>query len=469
MSEDAALEEKDFPDVELEPTAKAKSSFFLESNASISILGSLVLLAGFIALHTYAALRAPPYLITQSGYYARNKSVRNADTIFNVQLTVSELLNEHRFVRVKTAMITDDISEDRAFVVNWSSRNNLQRGYFVVQKDIVINHTLEFLFKSGEPESSYLQVANCPLLDMDKAEVGLTFKGDFTRILGANLIWTVGNPDADEYVRSFNLKLSFACCYLLVIFAYHVKFDSESFSVIYMLIVGITGVFFSNPLHHFFPDLVPGEMLDDVFLSLYLGFYRMFLIVQLELLRANNSRPGFVQSILIGSFFAIFTIADSAARFDRRLHTLQLKEDWFVKLGTEIARAGLHLIYAIGGLVYLYLAYLRHDGAHPRRLAFFGFSIVLMIAVGLFTDVFCLYARIWEMTPKLDLLQTGIAVALSSQTLFLFHSSGDWTYEGIDSAKESGHHVIELDQISDDEGRNAKDDDDTEEEDGEEE
>jgi hypothetical protein len=118
--------------------------------------------------------------------------------------------------------------------------------------------------------------------------------------------------------------MSFLIGYILVVFAFYLKFDSESFTQIFLLVIGITGVFSSNPLTYFIKNTGAGARISDhILMSVFTAVFRLFLLLELEMLRGKSSAPATILVILFGVFFGFYATVDAAASYDRATHVLQ--------------------------------------------------------------------------------------------------------------------------------------------------
>jgi hypothetical protein len=196
-------------------------------------------------------------------------------------------------------------------------------------------------------------------------------------------------------------------------------------------------------------------------MALFLGLYKMFLVLEMEILRSHKPRPqtGFV--VLVGAAFAIYAAVDSSASYNRQVHLDSSEVQALTILQTDILAGCLHCVYSVIILIYTVAAFLENDGANTIRLGYFAFSVVLTVILSLFSGVFCVYANFWMYTVKPPLLMKSILETLTALTLFLLHTGGDPEYEGLDKTKETAQ-VIEIDQISP-EGAAARNESDTEE------
>jgi hypothetical protein len=250
---------------------------------------------------------------------------------------------------------------------------------------------------------------------------------------------------------------------MLVLFAFYLKFDSESFTQTFLLVIGITGVFSSNPITYFYPRVAGGRFADHILMAIFAAIFRMFLILELEMLRSHSTAPKSTLTIILAVIFAFIATVDAAANYDRQSHITHTISSDHIVLQTEWARAALHLIYAVAVSVYLVLAICGNDGINARRLWYFGFSVVCILLVTLFTDVYCVVSGLWMYTFRPSLLSASTIATFAGMTLFMLHSGGLPAYVGLDKVTEADHQVIELDQISDDAGEDQADADEEEE------
>jgi hypothetical protein len=103
--------------------------------------------------------------------------------------------------------------------------------------------------------------------------------------------WDFGNSSAEKYDQSAKLLMSFLVGSVLAVLAFYLRFDSEYFTQVFLLVVGVTGVFAANPLNDF-TGAAPGARISDhILMAVFIAVFRVFVLLQLELLRTHSHTP----------------------------------------------------------------------------------------------------------------------------------------------------------------------------------
>jgi hypothetical protein len=148
--------------------------------------------------------------------------------------------------------------------------------------------------------------------------------------------------------------MSFLIGYMVVIFALYLTFDAESFTQIMLLILGITGVLASNPATYFIPEKgTRARISDHILMAVFIGVFRLFMILGLEMLRSRSTSPPNFLTISLGILIGLYATVEAAASYDRETHIMQSEWEAPVILQTESWLMRLDTAYAAVLVVYL--------------------------------------------------------------------------------------------------------------------
>jgi hypothetical protein len=138
----------------------------------------------------------------------------------------------------------------------------------------------------GKNQSSWFYVMRAASRDIDTLR--LTVMADYRPSEVFLFHWDFGNSSAEKYDQSAKLLMSFLVGYVLAVFAFYLRFDSEYFTQVFLLVIGVTGVFAGNPLNYF-SGVAPGSRVSDhIFMAVFIAVFRVFALLQLELLRTDS-------------------------------------------------------------------------------------------------------------------------------------------------------------------------------------
>jgi hypothetical protein len=449
-------DDEKFEEVELAPHPNAGSHFFIEHTTFWSLVTTLLMLSAFIVMHTYAALRAPPILASNEEFFKLNNTDENVS--IDVDITLSQLQEGHRFVVVNGSLIAKSTELDKTLPIEVTTRQTLMKNYNVVNNNADEKRKYDLKFSPGSNRSSVFDVVRLAIGSSDTVQIRLTVQTDFTGIAGFRFHWDFANPSADKYAKSAKLLMSFLIGYMLVVFAFYLKFDAESFTQIFLLILGIAGVFASNPLAYFLKSKGTGARISDhILLAVFSAVFRLFLLLELEMLRAHSTAPKTVFVVILALFFGFYATVDAAAGYDRQTHVLQAEGEVPVVLQTETALIALDGFYVAVSVIYLIVAAIQNDGINVRRLWFFGFAVIATGGVTLLTQVCFVLLNKYMYSVLSSMLFCSIHITVASMAIFLLHSGGGPEYTEMPKVDEHGPMV--LDQVSDDGDDDEEDDD----------
>jgi hypothetical protein len=455
--------EETFAEVKLAPHANSGSHFFLEHASTWSLLISLAMLATFLVMHAYGALRAPPILADKEEYYALNSTEGNVS--IDVDVTLSQLVPGHRFIAVNASLVPKDASKAFALPVDVTVRTTYMRNFNVTGTDTGDQKSkADLVYVAGDNHTNFFPVVQASVLEADTLQIRTSVETDFTGIAGFLFHWDFANPSAEKYDRSSKLLMSFLVGYMLVVFALYLRFDAESFTQIFLLVIGVTGVFASNPLTYFFPQAPGAHISNHIFMAVFEAVFRLFLIAQLELLRTHSTAPPTIFLVVLGVFFAFFATVQAAATYDREAHVVQAQKDVALVFQTEYALIVLDVLFTLGSIAYLIVAAISNEGVNPRRVALVGVSLVGIILSLLISEVYFVLTNTKLYTTVPSLLVSSTHVTFAAIALFLLHSGGGRQYDAIaEQAKPDASHM-DIERRSDDDdsdGDEEEDDDDT--------
>jgi hypothetical protein len=450
----------DFADVELAPNVNAGSHFFIETSTGWSLFTTSLLLATFVIMHVWAALHGPAFISHKDEFFPINETKENAS--YDVDVALTQLRPAHRFVGLNGSLIGKIQDKERDLFVELSHRATTYNASKPL--DIGKDERQQFYihFTPDSNKSSSFHLGKVLIGDIvDQVQIRLTVQCDYTDILGFHFRWDYFTANVEKYTQTSKLLLSLLLAYMVGVFAFYLTFDAESWTQIFVLVLGVTGILSSNPIMYLFPSASGLRVADFILMSVYIAVFRMFLLLQLELLRSRKTAPNILLAVFIGLFFAFHATVDAAANYDRKNHVLQLGSEVAIVLQTEFAAMITDGVYVAVSLIWLIVAIVMNANTNVRRLWYFGGTVVATGLVTLFTRVYCVLTGMWMDTARPPLIFVAVHSTLAAIAVFFLHSAGGPEYADI-NAKEQAM-VLDIEQASDNEPV------DDEEEDGEEE
>jgi hypothetical protein len=437
-----------FADVTFSPRANSGSHFYLEHASPGSLLLALGMLSLFLLMHLGGALRAPPLLSSTDEFYTVNNINRNAS--IDVAFTLTHLEASHRYVALNGSLVPKDKSTGFMRLVTVAVRLKRLEPYSVNETNEPDGRTSTMVvFVPGNNESSAFNVLHTGMYESGTLEITATITMNFSGIVGLLFHWEFQNPSAEKYDRSSKLLVSFLIGYTLVVFVRDLRLDTESFTQVFLVVVGIAGVLASNPLSYFMAPAKGARISDHVLMSAFEGVFRMFLVSQMELLRRHSTTPSRLFLVVVGVFFGVYAIAQAVAAYDRQSHLAQAERAIVIVLKAEMVVMGFDIAFSIGSLIYLVVAAIGNDGMNTRRTVLVGVSLIGIIVATLVSDVFFVLTGKKMYTPAPSLLLSSTHVTFAALALFLLHTDSGRKYDAIVEQANAPVAVMELDSASD--------------------
>lgn len=425
-----------YNDVDLAPNQKGGSHFFIEGSTKLSLITTLGMMAVFLAMHAYAAFKAPPLLAVKEDYFKLNSSEGNVS--IDVDVTLSQLLDSHRFISINGSLVAKDANLKKEMSATLSTRTTSLKNFAIVHNDQDDRHTVNLAWKGGCNRSTGFFVDRSDVVGVDTLQVRMSMQTDYTGLDGFLFTWSFANPSAEKYARSAKLLMSFLVGYMLVVFVFYLKFDAESFSQIYLLVLGVAGVMASNPLGLLLGDSVGVRIADQVLLAAFVALVRLFTLLEFEMLRKHEVKvPTWLLLVLL-VVFGIYATIDATAGYDRHSHIVHAEQAAAVVLQSEVFALCGHAIYFVGGLVWCILAWVSNQGANPRRMGYFAFVFCLGSVATLVLNGLCVVKN-WGMYSVVrEMLFISVQITIASITMFLLHSGGGPEYLEVGEAAKKG-------------------------------
>jgi hypothetical protein len=338
------------------------------------------------------------------------------------------------------------------------------KNYNVISNDSDDRRKYTLTWESGSNRSSLFDVVYISIRGTDTIQIRMTVHTEYTGIAGFLFRWNFMDPGAEKYSRSARLLMSFLIGYILVVFSFYLKFDAESFTQIFLLVVGVTGIFASNPLTYFIKSTgTVARIFDHILMSVFTATFRLFLMVELEMLRTRTVAPKSILTILFGIFFAFHATVDATASYDRQTHLIQSEFEVSIILQTEIARMIFDAVYVIFSTLYLVIAIIQNDGAHTRRIAFFSFAVLVTSFLTVLTHIVFVMLNKYMYSVMSAMLFCSTHITIASMCIFMLHCGGGPEYKEMNTKDDQGPMVIDIVAQSDDDGDDDEEDDEDEE------
>jgi hypothetical protein len=175
-------------------------------------------------------------------------------------------------------------------------------------------------FSPGARYSSPFRIVRAWLDDCDHLALSVDIRTDFSKVVGFCFFWEFSNPSGADSARDYLVTFSVLPAYFTLFFASQVRFDSDAPLQLFLLILGIAGVFAANPLATCFSSPAFVRMTDHFCMSFFVALFRAFLLAQLDRLRNPTAPVSSVTLAVLALLCSACGVIDGAAGYDRAMH-----------------------------------------------------------------------------------------------------------------------------------------------------
>jgi hypothetical protein len=159
-----------------------------------------------------------------------------------------------------------------------------------------------------------------------------------------------------------------------------------------------------------------------------MALFRLFVIVQLELIRGRGRTPWLL--LIVGSaYFAVYAFFDATAALDRA----QLLYDCETEIGTvlpsETCATFFHIAHCIIMLVWMLLAAAQGRKYAPMRAVVFSIAAFTDIVATAFAQIICVHGKLFAFTVVPDMVNDCCHITTGAFAIFFMHPNGISTHE----------------------------------------
>jgi hypothetical protein len=220
--------------------------------------------------------------------------------------------------------------------------------------------------------------------------------------------------------------------YMLCLHIAFVGPDSDIFTSVCCVILGVAGFLAPNPVVLIFAWSHRMKISDCVFMSFFVSFLRFFCVIQIAAIAFSKSTPPPSFVVIVGVFFALDAILDAAATYDR----CDFQQLSVYPVGIVLTTEKWTLMFRIGhGVLVLVLALLGafvSGASSRRRLALFTGFAVVEFAASVFSQLFCAYNEEFVSAIVSDMVHTSVHMIIGCFVLFFMRSVAQNQYEILD-------------------------------------
>jgi hypothetical protein len=189
---------------------------------------------------------------------------------------------------------------------------------------------------------------------------------------------------------------------------------------------------------------------DHVSLAAFVAVLRLFLILELEMLRTGSRRPRALVAITCAIALGIFAFTEAVASRDRHELVRKSQAHVSVVLRTELACLINEAAYVVLSLFYAIVAVIERGAEQPTCSAFLAVAVVLAGGATLVRHVVFVWLGMLGDSLVPEMVFFSVHVALAALAIFLMHAGADGGHKEMAEHKPTDHFHIDVDEGSDD-------------------
>lgn len=428
---------EEFSDVQILEDPKTSYQPYIDNTSVYNFYSMIILLIAFIVLNFYSVLKIPEAITNKKEYFGLTLQTGSS---VDLDLSLSQILQSHKFVQMDMKMLLKKPAAD-------------EYGYSIQSKTTLIansmlnseSKTSDFTIKipAPEKESKMSELLNLKINDIIGIRINLKIGGKIDLLDGVEFYWSFYNPNSTKYINTYNLLVTLLIFYMLIIYLYSFKFNIQTYHQIFLLIIGISAIFSTNPLGLIFTNYSVSHISNFILSAIFLAIFRMYILI---LLKYDNNVPSKLVTFVIGIVFMLYGIVGVAASYNRNLLLLNSSVN-NERLSTENMLMFLDIVYIIVLIVFNVLSLMKQDISFNFRSIFFLLVSVFMILSTLYSDLNNYSSKFKGGVSVLNLLQNCIYVTCASFLIFMFHKNNEVEYQEFDEGKNDDQMVLDIEQM----------------------
>jgi hypothetical protein len=354
--------------VEFAEDEASESVYFIDSTSICDVVSSFVIYFGFVTLHFLLAIRCPGVISYHNEFFKLNKT--KPDGSVDLDFSFSLLQPSHRSITMDCSIARGGRRLPTSHLtINLTSRVVISKNFTIVSSYDIPTSNPIVQFQDDARMSSPFHFFDLEITDFDTVTGSSFFTGDLSSIRGFLFHWSFFDFSAVKFSRAVRILTAFAIGYMTFQFIENLQLEVEVFTTVFCLIIGVAGVFAGNFHAVLSPTWAGIDIADACLLSVYLGFFRLFGLLQLELIRAQSSVPRWHISVAAFGFCLLYSVVDGIVAFG---HLTSPASDCPYTQPLLL----LDIIYLLFLFIWMALAALRCNEDQIRR--FFLFSTLII-------------------------------------------------------------------------------------------
>ena len=435
--------EEGFSDVELVENPNSAYPIFIDTTSAYNYVSTIVLLLAFVILHVYSVTRVPAMLSNKSEFFDLSQYKKD---YVDIDLSLSQILQNHKFINIDFVIESDGVADkdytynlDSTIMFCLDSIKTLDKGIKITSKIL-----------KGQKYSEKTELLHTAVNDYSSIKIQIKINGQIVKLNGITFYWSFFNPNSERYIKSYNILISFLIIYMLAIYLISLKFNIQTFHQIFLLIIGVSGIFSTNPLGFILQVYSSNHISNYLLMAVFSCLLRMYMLILV--IKFKNGVPSTPILIITSFAFALYAAIKTDASYNRSLLENNQGND-LTLLPSEKLLSLIDLIYSITLTIFIVISYINRDISNTRRIIFYSITSVILILSTCFTDFYYLFANIFKFNGIQKVLENSIHVSCASFLLFMFHQSDEKEYQEFNDNKNDEPMVLDIEQMESDNGK----------------
>ena len=393
-------------------------------------------------MHNFAAISSPQLFSSKDEFFPLNTT--NINDSIDVDITLSQLVPLHRFIHVNGSFISRNMEQSNV-PVTINTKISYLYNFTVIQNEKKDTIDTQLVFNSYSNESTSFEILNKEVVGFDSIQLKLTVKSNYENVAGFKFHWSFNNPSAVKYSKTAKFIMSILLGYMLLVFCFYLKFDSDRFTQIFCIIFGIAGVLAPNPFSYIL-GYDSTYILDVALGAIFVALYRMFILSQLQLIRINSQRINQGFMVFSSIFFILYGLTDTIASYQRAELVSSSKYIVNEILQSEKVSFVFNIIYILISIIFLVSAYFNSE-IISRKFFFFACVVFVSCMATVVAQILLLFVpeAMFSVAPQLFLYANYMTCA--SFSLYFLHPGGSLEYHQV-GAKDDQQLILDVQNLS---------------------
>jgi hypothetical protein len=287
-------------------------------------------------------------------------------------------------------------------------------------------------FRSGSEYSTTFTIFTASITDFDRVDFRSSFTGNFRPIDGLSFRWWYVDPATMKYLTLSRALMALFMLYVLVRAELSGSFGVDIFTQVFCLLIAGVGALPFNPVFLLMPWWSPIGMVDYILFGSFVALFRMFIVVQIELVRSKQPRLPLPVLIVAGLFFACYSTVDAAVCYERALLLTEHDVERASLFKIESLLLNFHCVYAAAFILLSVLAFWSANGYAVKRLTILVLFGGAALAATIFVQVICVEKDLMMNTIVPSVVFTTAHTLLGAFTVFLMRTNRGRDYQSLD-------------------------------------